>query len=73
MRAVVVLPERRADERFPVLVTMHGRGEALKGPDRGARGWVDDYALRRAIDRLAQPPRKLPISKASWTRRGSRH
>jgi hypothetical protein len=58
MRAVVVLPERHPDERFPVLVAMHGRGEALKGPDRGARGWVDDYALRRAITRLGQPPLK---------------
>jgi enterochelin esterase-like enzyme len=58
MRAVVVLPERAPDERFPVLVTMHGRGEALKGPDRGARGWIDDYALRRAIDRLSHPPLK---------------
>jgi enterochelin esterase-like enzyme len=58
MRAVVVLPERGPDERFPVLIAMHGRGEALKGPERGARGWVDDYALRRAIDRLAHPPLK---------------
>lgn len=58
MRAVVVLPEREPDERFPVLIAMHGRGEALKGPERGSRGWVDDYALRRAIDRLSHPPLK---------------
>src|SRR5262245_20443807 len=38
MNVVVVLPERAPDERFPVLVTMHGTGEALKGPERGARG-----------------------------------
>ena len=56
MAALVVVPERAADERFPVLITMHGRGEAFKGPERGARGWVDDYALLRAMHRLAAPP-----------------
>src|SRR5450432_4382386 len=35
---------------------MHGRGEALKGPEKGARGWVDDYALPVAIERLHRPP-----------------
>ncbi len=53
---VVVLPDRRPDERFPLLVALHGRGEAIKGPVRGARGWVDDYALGRAIRRLSMPP-----------------
>jgi iron(III)-salmochelin esterase len=53
---VVVLPPRRADERFPVLIAMHGRGEALKGPARGARGWVDDYRIGKALARLQQPP-----------------
>jgi len=56
MVAVVVLPEREAGQRFPVLLAFHGRGEALKGPDRGARGWLDDYALNRAIRRLSAPP-----------------
>ena len=53
---VVTLPDRQADERFPILVALHGRGEALKGPERGARGWVDDYALVRAMQRLGAPP-----------------
>lgn len=53
---VVVLPDRRADEKFPMLVALHGRGEAMKGPERGARGWVDDYALLRAMQRLGRPP-----------------
>lgn len=53
---VVLLPERRSDQRFPVLVTMHGKGEALKGPERGARGWVEDYGLGKVIERLARPP-----------------
>ncbi len=57
MHVVVVIPERRdAEQRFPVLVAMHGRGEALKGPTRGARGWVDDYWLPQALARLHDPP-----------------
>ena len=56
MSVVVVLPERAASDRFPVLIAMHGRGETLKGPERGARGWVDDYALGRAVTRLSAPP-----------------
>jgi iron(III)-salmochelin esterase len=53
---VVVLPDRRPDERFPLLVALHGRGEAMKGSQRGARGWVDDYAMLRAMRRLGSPP-----------------
>src|SRR5215207_767737 len=56
MNAVVVVPERDADERFPVLLTFHGMGEARKGPEKGARGWIDDYGLLKAITRLKQPP-----------------
>jgi enterochelin esterase-like enzyme len=56
MNAVVVLPERAPDERFPVLVTFHGTGEARKGPEKGARGWIDDYGMYQAIERLHHPP-----------------
>lgn len=56
MNAVVVVPERAADERFPVLLTFHGMGEARKGPEKGARGWIDDYGLLKAIQRLKHPP-----------------
>jgi enterochelin esterase-like enzyme len=59
MSVVVVLPERSPEQRFPVLIAMHGRGETLKGAVRGARGWVDDYAVRRVIDRLHHPPLTL--------------
>src|SRR5690242_8172810 len=31
MNAVVVVPEREADQTFPVLITFHGTGEAHKG------------------------------------------
>lgn len=56
MSVVVVVPERTEGERFPVLIALHGRGETMKGPERGARGWVSDYALGRAAERLAHPP-----------------
>lgn len=46
--------------RFPVLVALHGRGESLKGSRRGARGWLDDYDLDRAMARLLAPPLKKP-------------
>jgi enterochelin esterase-like enzyme len=53
---VVWLPERSADQKLPLLIALHGRGETLKGPARGARGWLDDYALARAASRLRRPP-----------------
>jgi hypothetical protein len=54
---VVSLPERAdAARRFPVLVAFHGRGESVKGRKRGARGWLDDYALTRALERVQHPP-----------------
>jgi iron(III)-salmochelin esterase len=56
MQVVVSLPARRENQRFPVLITMHGRGEAFKGVARGARGWIDDYWMSRAIERLRRPP-----------------
>lgn len=56
MNAVVVVPERAAEERFPILLTFHGMGEARKGPEKGARGWIDDYGLLKAIARLKHPP-----------------
>jgi hypothetical protein len=56
-RAAVLVPKWRAPgERFPVLVALHGRGEAVKGPVDGALGWPRDYALMRAYDRLRAPP-----------------
>jgi enterochelin esterase-like enzyme len=55
---VVVLVPAWAEEgvRYPVLFALHGRGEAQKGPAQGAWGWPKDYALTRAVDRLASPP-----------------
>jgi hypothetical protein len=54
---VVVVPgSANAQHRLPVLVAFHGRGEALKPPERGARGWIDDYGLITALGRVQHPP-----------------
>lgn len=50
------VPERRVTQRFGVLITFHGRGESLKGPARGVRGWFDDYELLTAVERMKTPP-----------------
>lgn len=55
-QVTVVIPGAPPAERFPVLVTFHGRGESVKGSRQGARAWLDDYALARAIARLSEPP-----------------
>jgi enterochelin esterase-like enzyme len=41
---------------LPVLVAFHGRGESLKGPKLGARGFIDDYDVTTTVRRLASPP-----------------
>ncbi len=53
-RVVIVSPE--TTEPLPVLIALHGLGEARKGPARGARGWIDDYGLLKALERLSKPP-----------------
>jgi enterochelin esterase-like enzyme len=54
---VVAIPaDAKKESPLPVLVAFHGRGESLKSPARGARGWIDDYDLTKAIKRLASPP-----------------
>jgi iron(III)-salmochelin esterase len=56
-RAVILAPNWGGpDTRFPVVVALHGRGEALKGPEQGAMGWARDYALTRAFERICAPP-----------------
>ncbi len=56
MQVVVSIPEHLPGKKFPVLVALHGRGEAFKGAARGARGWVEDYWMPKAIERLHHPP-----------------
>lgn len=38
--------------RWPVLVALHGLGEAQRGPGRGYLGWNVDYAMPRAYEAL---------------------
>lgn len=56
MQVVISVPKHLEGEKLPVLITMHGLGEARKGPAKGARGWLDDYDLAKAEARLASPP-----------------
>jgi iron(III)-salmochelin esterase len=54
---LVLIPRVRAPgAKFPLLLPLHGRGEAVKGPKRGARGWAEDYQLLAALDRIRKPP-----------------
>jgi enterochelin esterase-like enzyme len=54
---VVAIPANATKESpLPVLVAFHGRGESLKSPARGARGWLDDYDMKKAVKRLISPP-----------------
>jgi hypothetical protein len=56
-RALVVVPaDAPPGTRFPLLIALHGRGESGRGLEVGARGWVRDYWLDRAIGRLRRPP-----------------
>jgi iron(III)-salmochelin esterase len=62
-----------AAARFPVLIALHGRGESLKGSRRGARGWLDDYDLDRAMQRLSAPPLRTRDFQGYVSRERLRH
>ena len=48
-RAIVLLPREHVEgARWPLLVALHGQGEARRGVRRGAWGWVRDYELATA-------------------------
>ena len=56
-KAVAIVPQwGAAGERFPVLIALHGRGEAVRGLDVGAYSWLRDYELGKTIARLRAPP-----------------
>ncbi|GAB5548343.1 MAG: alpha/beta hydrolase-fold protein [Sandaracinaceae bacterium] len=50
-RVLVTLPrlgghrEHPPGERYPLVVALHGRGEAQQGPERGYLGWATRYGL----------------------------
>ena len=59
-RVLVTFP-RRADgrehashERLPIVIALHGQGEARRGAERGLLGWVSDYHLPDAFAALAR-------------------
>src|SRR5439155_5377393 len=55
-RARVFVPKvRRADERFPLLVLLHGLAET-ESEALGVRAWGDRYGLLSADRRLRHPP-----------------
>jgi enterochelin esterase-like enzyme len=56
MQVMVSTPAHAEGQRYPVLIALHGRGEAMKGPMRGSRGFIDDYGLYKAMERLKAPP-----------------
>lgn len=58
--AVVRVPEHDSSAALPVLILLHGRGEALKNPERGARGFLDDYALEPNWRWLSEPEHLAP-------------
>jgi enterochelin esterase-like enzyme len=59
-RVLVEFPRREdgrehpPGERYPVVVALHGRGEAVKGRARGFLGWDTDYELPAAYGALAR-------------------
>ncbi len=44
------------NQKLPVVIALHGRGEAVKGPEEGVWGWPRDYGLATAFERLLSPP-----------------
>lgn len=61
-RALVAVPTHLADgDKVPVLVLLHGLGEAKQGPDAGVFAWLDRYGLGSSYARL----RHLPLASTS--------
>lgn len=57
-RVLITYP-RRGDrlqappgQRYPVVIALHGRGEALQGAERGYMGWANRYGLAEAFRTL---------------------
>lgn len=53
-RVLVLIPRSRLEPeaQWPVLVALHGMGEARRGPERGFLGWAVDYQLPNAFAAL---------------------
>ena len=56
-RALVATPTHlAADQKVPVLVLLHGLGEAKQGPEAGVFAWLDRYGMGSSYARLRHPP-----------------
>ncbi|MCC6645320.1 MAG: hypothetical protein IT374_07110 [Polyangiaceae bacterium] len=56
-RALVAVPTHLSPgERAPVLVLLHGLGEAKQGPEAGVFAWLDRYGMGSSYARLRHPP-----------------
>ena len=56
-RALVAVPTHLGEgRRAPVLVLLHGLGEAKQGPESGVFAWLDRYGMGSSYARLRQPP-----------------
>jgi len=49
-------PPASADEKLPVVIAFHGKGESVLGAARGYTAWLDRYQVDRAYRALLAPP-----------------
>ncbi len=56
-RALVAVPTHLGEgRRAPVLLLLHGLGEAKQGPEAGVFAWLDRYGMGSSYARLRHPP-----------------
>lgn len=44
------------DDKLPIVIAFHGKGESALGPTRGYAAWVERYGLGKAYAALLDPP-----------------
>src|SRR6185436_2629637 len=64
-RALLLVTEHAATD--PILIALHGRGEAGRGLDIGASAWPHEYALDRMHRRLHAPPLTSADLQEMWS------